>query len=144
MRRCLVLANQTLGGSRLLEAIQQRMAARQHEFYVVVPATPVAHQERATVGNGTSTDPARAVAAQRLTDTLDQIRGLGAAADGEVGDPDPLQAVRLALRRFAADEVVVSTLRRGVSRWLRADLPSRIERSFGLPVEHVIGESGSD
>ena len=142
MRRCLVLANQTLGGPRLLETVRQRMAAREHQFYVVVPATPVPQQERATVPDGSSGDHARAVAAQRLADALDQIGGLGAAADGEVGDADPLQAVRLALRRFSADEIVVSTLHRGVSRWLRADLPSRVERVFGLPVEHVVGDSG--
>ncbi|MCZ2814521.1 hypothetical protein [Modestobacter sp. VKM Ac-2984] len=144
MRRCLVLANQTLGGPRLLEAIQQRMAAREHVFYVVVPATPVAHQQRVRSEGDAPADHARALAAQRLTDALVQIRGLGAAADGEVGDSDPLQAVRLALRRFSADEIVVSTLSRGVSRWLRADLPSRVSRSFDLPVEHVVGEPGPD
>ena len=117
------------------------IAAEPHEFYVVVPATPVAEQEQEPGGEGEPADRARAVAAQRLTSALAEIRGLGAAADGEVGDRDPVQAVRLALRRFSADEIVVSTLRRGASRWLRADLPSRVERSFGLPVEHVVGGS---
>jgi len=141
MRRCLILANQTLGGPRLLETIQQRLASGEHEFYVVVPATPIADQERVAVGRGAPADHAHAIAAQRLARALDQVRGLGTPAEGEVGDPDPLEAVRLALRRFDADEVVVSTLRLGLSRWLRADLPSRIERSFHLPVEHVVGES---
>ena len=141
MRRCLVLANQTLGGPRLLETIQRRMTTGEHEFYVVVPATPIADQERVVVGAGAPADHGYAVAAQRLARAVEQITELGAPADGEVGDPDPLEAVRLALGRFAADEVVVSTLRLGISRWLRADLPSRIERSCHLPVEHVVGES---
>jgi hypothetical protein len=141
MRRCLVLANQTLGGLRLLEAVERRVAAGEHQFYVVVPATPIADQERVAVGSGPPADHAHAVAAQRLARALDQLRDLGAPAEGEVGDPDPLEAARLALRRFDADEVVVSTLRLGLSRWLRADLPSRIERSLHLPVEHVVGES---
>ena len=141
MRRCLVLANQTLGGPRLLETIQRRLDAGDHEFYVVVPATPVADQQRVTVGAGPPADHAHALAAQRLVRALDEVRELGPPAEGEVGDPDPLEAARLALRRFDADEVVVSTLRLGLSRWLRADLPSRLERSLHLPVEHVVGES---
>ena len=141
MRRCLVLANQTLGGPNLLAAVQQRLASGEHEFYVVVPATPIADQERVLVGTGAPADHAHALAAQRLVRALDELRDLGAPAEGEVGDPDPLQAVRLALRRFGADEILVSTLRLGISRWLRADLPSRIERTCGLPVEHVVGDS---
>lgn len=140
MRRCLVLANQTLCGPRLLEAIQRRVGSGEHEFHVVVPATPLGDQERVLVGNGPPADHGHALAAQRLARALDAIRELGAPADGEVGDPDPMTAVRLALGRFPADEVLVSTLHRGLSRWLHVDLPSRIERSCGLPVEHVVGE----
>jgi hypothetical protein len=140
MRRCLVLANQTLCGPRLLESIRRRVESGEHSFFVVVPATPLAHMERPTVGNGPPADHAYAVAAQRLFRAVDSIRELGATADGEVGDPDPLEAVRLALGRFSADEVLVSTLRLGLSRWLRADLPSRVERSCQLPVEHVTGD----
>ncbi|MCZ2828081.1 hypothetical protein O2W14_04435 [Modestobacter sp. VKM Ac-2986] len=144
MRRCLILANQTLAGPQLLETVRQRIASGAHEFYIVVPATPIADQERATVGSGPPADHAHALAAQRLTRALDEVRALGAPAEGEVGDRDPLEATRLALRRFGADEVVVSTLRSGLSRWLRADLPSRIERSLHLPVEHVVGDSAPD
>ena len=141
MRRCLILANQTLCGPRLLESIRQRVESGEHSFHVVVPATPLADQERAAVGNGPPADHAHAVAAQRLARSLELIGELGASADGEVGDPDPLEAVRLALGRFPADEVLVSTLRLGPSRWLRVDLPSRIERACHLPVEHVVGDS---
>jgi hypothetical protein len=36
------------------------------------------------------------------------------------------------------DEVIVATLPRRVSRWLRADLPHQAERRFGLPVTTII------
>ena len=141
MRRCLVLANQTLCGPRLLESLRRRVDSGEPAFYVVVPATPLADQERVLIGNGPPADHAYAVAAQRLSRAVERIQELGAPADGEVGDPDPMEAVRLALSRFPADEVVVSTLRLGLSHWLRADLPSRIERAWHLPVEHVTGDS---
>jgi GABA permease len=55
-----------------------------------------------------------------------------------VGDPDPVAAVGDALRAREFDEVIVSTLPRGVSRWLRLSLPHRLERMTDLPVHHVI------
>lgn len=139
MRRCLVLANQTLGGEQLAAAVRERAAAEEHEFYVVVPATPL-HDDLVVAGSGPSPDDrAYAVAQQRLDRALDEIRGLGATADGEVGPADALEAARLALLRFAADEVVVSTLPLGLSRWLRGNLPAKVEKMSQLPVTHLVG-----
>jgi hypothetical protein len=59
-------------------------------------------------------------------------------ADGRVGDPDPLAAVEDAVNMERYDEIFVSTLPGGISRWLKLDLPSRVERATGLPVRHVI------
>jgi hypothetical protein len=142
MRRCLIVANQTLGGAQLVEAVQERIGAESHEFYVVVPATPLQDQEYGT-GFGADTGPspeerAYALARQRLDRAVDQIRELGAAADGEVGDADAFEAARLAGARFPADEVIVSTLPLGLSRWLRGNLPARIERALDLPVVHIV------
>jgi hypothetical protein len=36
------------------------------------------------------------------------------------------------------DEISLATLPRHLSRWLRADLPHRAERPFGLPVTTII------
>ncbi|MGY1622082.1 hypothetical protein ACI789_07810 [Geodermatophilus sp. SYSU D00965] len=47
-------------------------------------------------------------------------------------------AATAALARFPADAVIVSTLPLGLSRWLRRDLPGRLERAARLPVEHVV------
>jgi hypothetical protein len=60
-----------------------------------------------------------------------------------VGDPDAMEAVRLGLGRFAADEVIVSTLPLGLSRWLRGNVPAKIERTCGLPVVHVVADRAS-
>ena len=61
----------------------------------------------------------------------------GVKAGGEVGDPDPVCAVRDALARGQFDEIIVSTLPERLSRWLHQDLPSRLEHKFHLPVTHV-------
>ncbi|MQA35885.1 hypothetical protein [Modestobacter roseus] len=140
MPRTLVLANQTLGGEKLLAAVQERVAAGPHQFHVVVPATPV-HDQAGAAGSGPSSDErAYALASQRLDRALTEIRELGGEADGEVGDPDAMEALRLALGRAPADEVIVSTLPLGISRWLRGNLPAKIERSCGLPVVHLVDD----
>jgi hypothetical protein len=144
MRRCLIIANQTLGGAQLVAAVQERIAREAHEFYVVVPATPLRDQELG-VGSlpGSAPSPqerAYALARQRLDRAVRQIADLGGTADGEVGDADAFEAARLAAGGFAADEVIVSTLPLGLSRWLRGNLPARIERALDLPVVRIVGE----
>jgi cell pole-organizing protein PopZ len=83
----------------------------------------------------------RAIATQRLERALARFRDLGAEAEGEVGDERPLQAIADAVRDRDFDEVILSTLPPGLSRWLRQDLPHRVERTFDLTVTHVVGEA---
>jgi hypothetical protein len=147
MRRCLIVANQTLSTDTLRRAVQERIAAGPHEFHVVAPATPAQDQVEgpgayATLGPS-ARDRAYALARQRLDRSLDQLRALGAPVDGDVGDPDVLVAVRLALGRFPADEIIVSTLPRGLSQWLRRDLPARLRRTCGIPVTHLSAEDAA-
>ena len=66
------------------------------------------------------------------------LREAGVPVEGVVGDADPMVAVQDAWdpRRF--DEVIVATLPTGVSRWMAADLPHRVERLTGARVTHVV------
>jgi GABA permease len=57
---------------------------------------------------------------------------------GKVGDPDPVAAVEDAVNFDSYDEIIVSTLPTHLSKWLKLDLPHRVERATGLPVRHVI------
>jgi len=145
MRRCLIVANQTLTTDTLSRAVQERITAGPHEFYVVAPATPAADEidgPGAYAGLGPSaTDRAYALARQRLNQALDHLRDQGAEVDGEVGDPDPLEAVRTALGRFPAQEIVISTLPRGLSHWLRRDLPARLRKGCEIPVTHITADA---
>lgn len=139
MRRFLVVANQTLGGEHLLDEVRDCLVGGTCHFHIVVPATqPKDHAV-------TSEGEARALAQVRLDRALDRFRELGAEAEGEIGDGRPIDAIRDALRDREFDGIVLSTLPPGISRWLGQDLPHRVEREFGLPVRHVIGqpEAGS-
>ena len=73
---------------------------------------------------------------------LERLREMGAEADGEIGDRDPVMAVRDALRGREVDEVIVSTLPKGLSRWLGEDVPSRLRDSVKVPVT-VVTQDGT-
>ena len=137
MRRYLVVANQTLGGEHLAEKVRACLAAGPSSFHVVVPATQPRDHAVWTEGE------ARAIAQQRLERALDRFKEMGAEARGEVGDEQPLEAIADAMRDQQFDEVILSTLTPGVSRWLKQDLPHRAERGCGVPVTHIIGEPES-
>lgn len=131
--RYLVVANQTLGGDALLDRLRTAAAEGSCEIHVVVPAsadpTEMFHDEVAD----------RSLARRRLGEALRTFGKLDAEVTGEVGDHRPVDAVGDVLRRGEHfDRILVSTLPAGVSRWLRLDAVSRIERSVDVPVEHII------
>ena len=84
-------------------------------------------------------DLGRRLARQRMRRELDRMRELGASVSGEIGVPDPVEAVGVVLHRWEFDEVILSTLPGRRSRWLAADLPTKIRRGFKLPVTQVTG-----
>jgi GABA permease len=143
MRRILIVANQTLGGAELISLIRNRSAAEPSEFWVLVPATEpsdltAAGQAAAASSSIASAEPNGAeLAEKRLAQELDRLRSAGATADGEIGDPDPLTAIAQTLNHREFDEILLATLPVGLSRWLRQDLPHKVQRKFGLPVTHV-------
>lgn len=132
MRHYLVVANQTLGQPQLAERILACMEAGPCDFHILVPATHANDHSRWTPGEAT------AIAQRRLAAALARFRQLGAEVHGEVGDPSPMVAIGEALRHRRFDELILSTLPPGPSRWLRQGLPERIEQDFRLPVTHVV------
>jgi hypothetical protein len=59
-----------------------------------------------------------------------------------VGDTDPVEAVRHFMAAAQVDEIIVSTLPRRVSHWLRRDVPSRLQ-TIGIPVTVVTAEQSA-
>jgi hypothetical protein len=129
----LVLANETIGGKNLLDAVRERAEADDDvRFFVVVP------QQRPRHGNVIYDDVVRDSAQVRVDLALEFMRDEGIDGRGEVGDADPFNAAMDVLRERPIDEIIVSTLPAGTSGWLRRDLIGRLEEETGKPVEHVV------
>lgn len=135
MRRYLVVANQTLGGSALLARLRAIAQEGPASFHVLVPATHPQKQWTWTEGKAT------AIARERLEQALELFGELGVEVTGSIGSERAIDAIHDALRSGEFDEILLSTLPPGPSRWLRQDLPRRVARAFDLPVTHIIGEA---
>ena len=132
-RRILVIANETVGGKTLRNAIQRRAEGVREEILVVVPAlnSPIRHW-------ASDDDDARARAQDRLAASLKRLNADGVNARGEVGDSEPLQAIEDALRTFGADEIIISTHPEGRSNWLEKGVVIGARERFAVPITHVV------
>ncbi len=149
----LVVANQTIGGADLEAAVRERLASdASSRFLLLVPVPPtppsaiavgLAAAESASTAVIDLPDP-REVARDRLTCGIEWLARLGADASGTVVDGDPVDAVEAAVGERSIDEIIVSTLPSRISRWLRQDLPSRIERRVAVPVSVVTARADDE
>jgi hypothetical protein len=118
----LVVANVTAGSDELLEALRERAEQGACRFTLVMPASG-------------------AEARTRLQEALERMRDAGLDnVEGRVGDPDPVVAVMDMWDPMKFDEIIVSTLPTGSSRWLGLDLPHRLEKLTSVPVHHVVSQ----
>jgi hypothetical protein len=122
-RRILVVANRTAATPQLLSAVRERAASGPCTFALLIPE-----------------EPRKGGADWTLESALPLMeRAAGGNVEGLVGEADPFEAVQAALRDPGFDEVLVSTLPKRISEWLRRDLPHRIER-LGVPVTTITQE----
>jgi hypothetical protein len=131
VKTVLVVANQTIGGAKLLERVRAKLAEGDR-LALVVPRTRPRH------GSVIYDEAVRHAAEVRLTLARQVMAQEGVTIEGEVGDEDPFTAAMDGIALYEPDEVLVSTLPRTVSGWLRRDLVGRIAGASGLPVEHVV------
>jgi hypothetical protein len=123
-RRLLIVANRTTSTPQLLDEIERRGAERSTTFALLVPE--VSSRRR----SDWSLERAGALLDRAAGSPVERLRGEGGA----------FEAIRAALDTGEFDEVLISTLPRRTSEWLRRDLPRRVER-LGVPVT-VIGRHG--
>jgi hypothetical protein len=122
-RRILVVANRTASTAQLLDAVHKRADEGPCTFALLIPDEPRKGGADWTL--------------EAATPLLE--RAAGGPVEGIVGEADPFEAIRSALQDPGFDEVIVSTLPKRVSEWLRRDLPHRVER-LGVPVTTITGE----
>jgi phosphopantetheine adenylyltransferase len=131
----LVVANETLVGTELVDAVRRRAEQGPIRVAVVVPVT----QPRE--GYVVYRDTRRAAAGRRLDRTLEALRAAGIPAHGNVFDDEPLTAVKDVLASEEIDEIIVSTHPETTSGWLRKNLVAEIRRAAGgRPLEHVVSD----
>ncbi|HEU4449060.1 MAG TPA: hypothetical protein VFR63_03625 [Gaiellaceae bacterium] len=118
----LVIANQTIVGGPLLQAIRERAETSPADFTLVAPADQPGVR-------------------RRLERALAELGEAGIQATGHIGDPDPVNAALNATHDEQVDEIVVSTFPAATSGWLQRDVVGRIEKGAGLPVRHVVVEA---
>lgn len=136
--KLLVVANETLMGDELLEAVRGRVEGQNALVVVIAPVN--APREGYVVYD----DTRRAAAGRRLERTLAGFRKAGIHAVGHVIDNDPLTAVRDAIAVESPDEILVSTHPEAKSGWRRRNLLEEIRKSAGsIPVEHVVSDVAS-
>jgi hypothetical protein len=114
----LVLANQTIVGAALLQALLERARSAPADFTLVAPAD-VEGVER------------------RLQEALARLSEAGVEATGHIGDPDPVTAAMNAVHDEGVDEIIISTLPRATSGWLRRGVVERINERTKVPVRHI-------
>ena len=133
----LVVAHQTAATERLLAAVRERADRGPATFHLVVPRMP--HGMHKVVDpQDTGDDEADAVLAQALPKLSEAA---GQQVTGSLGDSEPLMAIQDAINLGRFDEIIISTLPRRVSRWLKLDLVSKA-RGLGLPVTRGGVEQG--
>jgi alkanesulfonate monooxygenase SsuD/methylene tetrahydromethanopterin reductase-like flavin-dependent oxidoreductase (luciferase family) len=131
--RVLVVANRTLHGDELRAELHRR-AAGGAEIHIVAPilcsrAHYIASDVDAELGE----------ARDRLRTTLAWAQAEGVALTGTVGDPnDALGAIEDELRRYGADELIISTYPPGSSNWLETGVIERLREELDVPVTHVV------
>ena len=118
----LVVANVTASSDELLDCLRDRADQGACRFTLIMPASG-------------------ADARARLDAALARMAEAGLEnVEGSVGDPDPVVAVMEIWDPMKFDEIIVSTLPTGSSRWLGLDLPHRLEKLTSVPVRHVVSE----
>jgi hypothetical protein len=154
MRRYLLVANQTLQRAELADELRKRIEEGPSSFCLLVPDTRAADYPDVAAAAGVlqpsmtwwmtdyrrpaTDEEASTQARQRLGQMLADLDALGVPVEGDLGSAQPVEAMEKVFTNHRFDEIIVATPPRPISRWLRADLPHRAKRGFGLPVTTII------
>jgi hypothetical protein len=141
MNHVLVIANETVAGKTLIDALKERASREDMRATVVAPINEPRE------GYVVYEDTRRAAAGRRLDQTLRLLREAGIPASGHVVDTDPVNATRDAIAQAEPpiDSIVISTHPKERSGWLQRNVPERVKKAAGdIPVDHVVVDVQSE
>jgi hypothetical protein len=121
--RTLIVANRTAATQLLLEEVERRARERPTHFALLIPNVPSGDRADWTM--------------ERAIPLLE--RAARGPVEGITGGADPFESVKQALDDGRYDDVLISTLPRRTSEWLRRDLPRKVQR-LGVPVAVISQE----
>jgi GABA permease len=137
--RVLVLANETVGATELLDELRLIDTQGRAQYFVCVPANPVDTGQAEHTGAVWVWEQTVKAAQARLDATLSTLREHGLQADGELGDHRPMAALTAAATEFDPDRIVICTHPEVHSAWLRQDVVERARKAFpNIPVRHIV------
>ncbi len=136
--RVLVVAHKTAATPALLEAVRERAARGNAKFTLLIP-NPAHGLHRVVDPEDQDTGEAEQVLELALPLLEDAA---GGPVESLIGDAEPLNAVQDAVNLHGFDEIIISTLPAKVSRWLKLDLPHKLE-GLGLPITTVTARERS-
>jgi hypothetical protein len=122
-RRVLVVANRTAATPTLLEEVKRCALEQPTEFSLLIPDSP----------KGEHTDWTLELALPLLE------RAARGKVEGLTGEEEPFEAVSRVVGDSHFDLIIISTLPKRVSKWLRRDLPQRVA-GLGVPVKVITPE----
>ena len=132
-----MLANEVIGRGQLVEEVLRR--ADHAELMIVSPARVASPLDLAAGDVDDDIDEAR----RRLHASVDALRQKGIQVSGEVGEAEPDLALRDAMAKFAADEVMIIAHPEESATWLEKDLLERARRELAVPITYVEVEPGA-
>ena len=138
-KRVLVVANETLAGDELLDAVRHR--ADQGPITAVV----IAPVNEPSAGYVVYRNSRRATAGRRVDRMVSALRAAGIPAHGDVFEGGPIAAVEDVLALEDVDELIVSTHPEEKSGWLRKkNVLGELRLIAGdRPFEHVVSDVAS-
>jgi hypothetical protein len=118
--RTLIVANLTASTPFLLQEVKRLASERQTAFSLLIPNSE----------QNSGADWSIATATKLLG------RAAGTNVDGHVGGQDAFESIKAEIAGGQYDDILISTLPKRRSEWLRKDLPTRVE-TLGLPVSVI-------
>jgi hypothetical protein len=133
-KRALVVVNEKISGAELRGSLLDHLGADTAEVFVVAPALADSGLKHIMGDVDDAVEPAR----ERLQATLGELREAGIDARGEVGDSDPVQAIKDEIVKFEPEQVLVVAHRDEEGAFAEKGLLEQAERDIEIPVLELV------